>query len=205
MSIPVEIPCYLYHDWLILYPISLLACKQSRNTWKRSGCFSMRILALPSMIIGNCNILYYIVLEKLIPFPRHYFKKYKIKYNEQNTQRKKVTIKNPLYIPFYCWNDTQPSGQRNIRTDDVSLSPYLRMYLYISTHVLTAEISFTNTANCSFVFTLFGNRLISGSASTFNYGDSLISIFIIVEVRIIIWYRHSCMWAGGSQTQNGEF
>uniref|UniRef100_A0A2A4JL33 Uncharacterized protein n=1 Tax=Heliothis virescens TaxID=7102 RepID=A0A2A4JL33_HELVI len=61
----------------------------------------------------------------------------------------------------------------------------LILYLYMSTYVLPTKISFTNTANCSFIFTLFGNRLINESASTFNYRDSLISIFIFGGVRII--------------------
>lgn len=61
----------------------------------------------------------------------------------------------------------------------------LIFYLYISTYVLTAEISFEYIANCSFIFTLFGNRLISESVATFNYRDSLINIFIFAEVRII--------------------
>lgn len=60
------------------------------------------------------------------------------------------------------------------------------IYISVGTYVLTTEISFTNIANCSFIFTLFGTRLIDGSACTFNYRDSLISIFILVEVSIIV-------------------
>lgn len=62
-----------------------------------------------------------------------------------------------------------------------------RTYLYISTYVLTAEISFTHNASCSFIFTLFGNRLISESASIFNYRDLTYQyIFIFTGVSIIV-------------------